>query len=92
MSSDHFITAKGCSPIDQGKRKGLISFIGERTQQYQHFIFILDHYIQICQIREKLRVDIDVITNGDFTLQLKTIKLPLQMQAVLDALRQVFAR
>jgi len=53
---------------------------------------VIDHYIQICQIREKLRVDIDVITNGGSFLQLQTVKSPFQMQAVLDALLQVLAR
>ena len=37
--------------------------------------FILDHYIQICQICEKFRVVVDVITNGDSTLQLKNGKV-----------------
>ena len=91
-SSSHFTIAKRCSPIDQGKYKDLIFVIGERTQQYQRFVFILDYYIKICQIREKFCADVNMIINGGSSLQLKTVKSPLQMQAVLDTLRQVLAR
>jgi len=76
-SSGHLTVAKRYSPINQGKHKCLISLIRERTQQYQRFVFIHDHYIQICQIREKFRVDVDVITNEGSSLQLKMVKSPL---------------
>ena len=72
-SNGPLTVTKGCSPIDRCKHKGLISLIRKRTQQYQRFISIIDRYIQICQICKKLRIDIDVITNGNSSLQLKMI-------------------